>query len=126
MADGYYMAPALHGRTLIFVSEDDLFVADLPTEPLKASMDRPLIASRLTACSMLNGRRASSPCISPCGKWVAYVCGSDKSGDDVWILPIDGGGGNDSTQDKDRDGGQVQDPRPPPPQPKVPRPVQSL
>jgi tricorn protease-like protein len=100
MAHGYYTSPALHGRTLVFVSEDDLFIVDsLPKQLLEngggdddGSMDsRPLIASRLTTCSARDGLRASNPCISPCGKWVAYVCGSDERGDDVWIVPTQGG-----------------------------------
>lgn len=76
-AQGYYRMPAVHGSTVVFVSEDDLWLLDL---------ERPGIApQRLTtnACS-------SHPRISPDGQHLAFSC--DASGaKEIFVMPLAGG-----------------------------------
>ena len=83
---GYYTHPTLHGDTLVFVSEDDLWCADLSSASTGAA---PIVASRLTASAPKV--KASHPRVSPDGQYIAYTSGGDGSGEDVWILPLWGG-----------------------------------
>ena len=91
--EGFYASPALHGDTLIFCSEGDLWVADLPSHSTERQhqqhqQEYPALANRLTRSGGQDGR----PCISPDGEWVAFASDRACCGrDDVWIAPIAGG-----------------------------------
>ncbi len=80
---GYYSQPTLHGNTLVFVSEGDLWTVTLP-EPVSA--DQPLIAHRLSTSEGDEAR----PRISPDGRWLAFSA-QYEGNMDVYVMPIDGG-----------------------------------
>ncbi len=73
---GYYRFPAVHGKTVVFVSEDDLW-----TVPLNGGA-----ASRLTA----NTAALSSPKLSPDGKSVAYSS-AEEGYAEVYVKSMSGG-----------------------------------
>jgi tricorn protease len=79
---GYYARPALHGETLIFASEGDLWSARVPENDDGA----PIIAHRLTS----GDGAESHPCISADGTRVAFS-GQYDGNTDVYVMPIDGG-----------------------------------
>ena len=73
---GYYRHPAIHGDTVVFVSEDDLWAV-----PAGGG-----IARRLTA----NLGAISSPYFSPDGKLIAYT-GRDEGHSEVYCMDAAGG-----------------------------------
>jgi len=77
---GYCVQPALHGNRVVFVSEGDLFTADISN-----ANDR-IIAHRLTSHGGTEGR----PSISPDGTTIAFAAQYDGN-IDVYIMPITGG-----------------------------------
>lgn len=77
MPDSAYLRfPTLHGDSLVFVSDDDLWRV-----PAAGG-----IARRLTA----GLSEPSSPCFSPDGRWLAFV-GRDEQHPEVWLMSSDGG-----------------------------------
>ena len=74
--EGYYQHPALHGQTLVFVAEGDLWRVDAGGGQ----------AQRLTARS----ERVSHPAISPDGQQVAFSL-TGQAGTDVWLMSLSGG-----------------------------------
>jgi tricorn protease len=75
-AQGYYRFPALHGETLVFVSEDDLW-----TVPATGGGAR-----RLTA----NLGPVSYPAFSPDGRRLAFT-GNEEGHAEVYVMPAEGG-----------------------------------
>jgi tricorn protease len=73
---GYFRYPALHGETVVFVSEDDLWT-------VAASGG---VARRLTA----NLGTITSPSISPDGRTIAFT-GREEGNNEVYVVPIEGG-----------------------------------
>jgi tricorn protease len=73
---GYYQSPALHGSTLVFASEGDLWRV-----PVTGGT-----ASRLTS----HPAAATDPHISPDGRWLAFT-GRYDGGTDVYVMPLAGG-----------------------------------
>ncbi|GAP37860.1 S41 family peptidase [Piscinibacter sakaiensis] len=74
----YLRQPSLQGDTVVFVSDDDLWLARLGSGTA--------LAHRLTA-----GRgEPATPCLSPDGRWIAYVS-RDERHPEVTLLPTDGG-----------------------------------
>ncbi|HXE54329.1 MAG TPA: hypothetical protein VN541_15005, partial [Tepidisphaeraceae bacterium] len=73
---GYYREPAIHGDTIVFVAEGDLW---------KVGVDGGQ-AVRLTS----HPAEESNPAISPDGKTIAYV-GHYEGPGEVYTMPIDGG-----------------------------------
>jgi tricorn protease len=73
---GYYRQPAIHGNTIVFVAEGDLW-----TVPVKGGR-----ASRLTSHPAAEGR----PAISPDGTTLAFTA-KYEGPDDVYIMPLSGG-----------------------------------
>lgn len=72
----YLRQPTVHGDSVVFVSDDDLWRA--PTEGG--------VATRLTA----GLSEPATPCLSPCGRWLAYA-GRDEAHSEVWLMPACGG-----------------------------------
>ena len=72
----YLRQPTLHGDSIVFVSDDDLWLAST----------RGGIARRLTA----GLSEPSTPCLSPDGRWLAYI-GRDEQHPEVHLMPADGG-----------------------------------
>lgn len=73
---GYYRYPAVHGRTVVFTAEGDLWRV-----PLEGG-----VAQRLTSHVGEESRAA----ISPDGKWVAFTAAYDGP-NEAYVMPLDGG-----------------------------------
>jgi tricorn protease len=83
-ADGYLTQPALHGDTLVFVSEGDLWVARLPGGAGQGS-------ERVTAYRLTNGAGSEgNPILSPDGTRVAFAA-EYEGNRDVYVMPLAGG-----------------------------------
>ena len=77
MADhGYLRYPTLHGDTIVFVSDDDLWRV-----PVSGG-----VARRLTA----GLSEPATPCLSPDGQWIAFV-GRDEQHPEVYLMSAEGG-----------------------------------
>ena len=74
--DGYYRFPAIHGDTVVFACEEDLW-----TVPTSGGIPRRL-TSGLGA--------AGAPAISPDGKWLAFS-GKEEGPLEIWLMPTEGG-----------------------------------
>ena len=72
----YLRQPTLQGEHIVFVSDDDLWRV-----PATGGT-----AVRLTAGLSEPG----TPCLSPCGRWLAYT-GRDEQHAEVWLMPAIGG-----------------------------------
>ncbi len=72
----YLRQPTLHGDTVVFVSDDDLWRVSTAGGA----------ALRLTA----GLSEPATPCLSPCGRWLAYS-GRDEQHTEVWLMPAAGG-----------------------------------
>ncbi len=72
----YLRQPTLHGETLVFVSDDDLW---------RVGADGG-VAHRLTA----GLGEAATPCLSPDGQWLAFISRDEAHGE-VWLMPAAGG-----------------------------------
>ena len=73
---GYLRHPSIQGDTIVFVCDDDLW-----TVPASGG-----IARRLTA----GLSEPSTPCLSPDGKWIAFV-GRDEQHPEVYLMEAGGG-----------------------------------
>ncbi len=74
--DAYLRQPTLHGDTVVFVSDDDLWRASVHGG----------VAQRLTA----GLSEPATPCLSPDGRWLAYI-GRDEQHPEVYLMPASGG-----------------------------------
>ena len=72
----YLRQPTIHGDTLVFVADDDLW-----SVPAAGG-----IARRLTA----GLSEPSTPCLSPDGRLLAFV-GRDEQHPEVYVMPAEGG-----------------------------------
>ena len=72
----YLRQPTVHGDSVVFVSDDDLWRASTSGG----------VATRLTA----GLSEPATPSLSPCGQWVAYA-GRDEAHSEVWLMPAAGG-----------------------------------
>ena len=73
---GYYRQPALHGDTVVFYAESDLWKV-----PLEGGT-----AQRLTT----HLERERYPCISPDGRTVAFTASYDGT-HEIYLMPLEGG-----------------------------------
>ena len=85
-AEPFLRRPAIHGDTVAFTSEGDLWVASLPSGE----------ARRLTT----HDGTETSPLFSPDGKWIAFAGGYD-GGPDLYVIGLDGGAPQRLTWDND-------------------------
>ena len=72
----YLRQPTVHGDSVVFVSDDDLWRAS----------SQGGVATRLSA----GLSEPATPCLSPCGHWLAYA-GRDEAHSEVWLMPAAGG-----------------------------------
>ncbi len=75
-ATGYYRFPTIYDKTVVFVSEDDLWAVDAGGG----------IARRLTA----SNSEVAYPRFSPDGRWIAFV-GREEGHPEVYVVPAQGG-----------------------------------
>lgn len=75
-APAYLRQPTIHGETIVFVADDDLWRVGAEGG----------VAHRLTA----GLSEPSAPCLSNDGHWLAYT-GRDEQHAEVWLLPSAGG-----------------------------------
>jgi len=80
---GWYTQPAIAGDTLVFVSEGDLWRANI------ADPARPILAHRLTSVGA-TGASAGSPVFSPDGEHLAFAL-TRGGNTDVHVMPSVGG-----------------------------------
>src|SRR6185369_1139700 len=73
---GYYRQPALHGDTLVFVAEGDLFEVSAGGG----------MASRVTS----HPGTEELPAISPDGRWLAFTA-SYEGPAEAYVMPLEGG-----------------------------------
>jgi tricorn protease len=73
---GYYRFPAIHGNTIVFTAEGDLWKYDIGSGE----------SIRLTT----NHGMESMASISPDGKWIAFV-GQYEGPSEVYVMPVSGG-----------------------------------
>ena len=73
---GYLRQPSMRGDAIVFVCDDDLWRVDAGGGT----------ARRLTA----GLGEPATPCLSPDGKWLAYV-GRDEQHPEVYLMPAEGG-----------------------------------
>jgi tricorn protease len=72
----YLRQPTVHGETIVFVSDDDLWrvsIAGGTAQRLTAGLSEP-----------------ATPCLSPDGRWLAFA-GRDEQHSEVWLMPAAGG-----------------------------------
>ena len=94
ITEGWMTQPTLHGRTLVFVSEGDLFTTSLEAP----GVDGPTTAHRLTS----HVGRESHPRLSPDGRWLAFT--AEYGGNaDVFVMPANGGAPTQLTFHPDSD-----------------------
>jgi tricorn protease len=74
--NGYYRAPAIHGDTLVFAAEGDLWRV-----PVAGGL-----AQRLTTAP----GDETNPAISPDGAWLAFTA-SYEGPSEVYVMPLEGG-----------------------------------
>ena len=79
--EGYLSQPAMHGNTVVFVSEGDLWRADLSDD-----LAQPVRASRLTR----GAGAESAPVFSSDGATLAFA-GVYGGNTDVYVMRVDGG-----------------------------------
>jgi tricorn protease len=72
----YLRHPTVHGNTLVFVTDDDLW-----SVPLAGG-----VARRITGGRGL----VASPRLSPDGKWLAFIS-TDESHSELYVMPAEGG-----------------------------------
>lgn len=84
---GYYRSPALHGDTLVFTAEGDLYRASVSGG----------VASRLTS----HAAEESQAAISPDGRWLAFVAAYDGPSE-IYVMPLSGGPARRLTADGGR------------------------
>ena len=72
----YLRNPSLHGDTIAFVCDDDIWLASTAGG----------IARRVTA----GLSEPSAPCLSPDGRWIAFI-GRDEQHPEVYAMPAEGG-----------------------------------
>lgn len=75
-APGYFRQPAVHGETLVFVAEGDLWSASAQGG----------VARRLTT----HAATESNPTISPDGRWLAFSA-SYEGAQEAYVMPLTGG-----------------------------------
>jgi tricorn protease len=85
-ARGYYQSPTIHGTTLVFASEGDLWRV-----PVTGGT-----ATRLTS----HPTAATEPHISPDGRWLAFT-GRYDGGSDVFVMALSGGPARRLTHESD-------------------------
>lgn len=76
IAPAYLRQPCLHGDSVVFVSDDDLWrvsTAGGTAQRLTAGLSEP-----------------TTPCLSPDGRWLAFA-GSNEKHAELWLMPSAGG-----------------------------------
>jgi tricorn protease len=85
MSDAYLQNPSIHNKWLTFLSDEDLWLVEIPPNYRKSDSAQ-LQARRLTSSKGV----VTNGVMSPDGQWLAYAA-DEQGGREIFVMPAQGG-----------------------------------